>query len=60
MYRVSSGAAWKNMSILRIGTVDDFYLHETILKPRVEIYAKHRVGWLSPAKGVKQIQSAKL
>ena len=33
------------MSILRIGTVDDFALHETKLRPRVEQFTKSRVAW---------------
>jgi hypothetical protein len=52
MYRV--GEAFPGYSILRIGTVDDFNLHETKLKPRVERYTKDRVGWLCAAKGVQQ------
>ena len=48
MYRVSSG--WKGKSILRIGTVDDFSLHEGLLKPPAEQYVKTRVSWLK--KGV--------
>ena len=43
MYRVSSGMPGK--SILRIGTVDDFNLHETKLKPRRELFIRSRVGW---------------
>ena len=45
MYRV--GAAFPGVSVLRIGTVDDFNLHETKLKPRVEQYVKDRVSWFS-------------
>lgn len=56
MYRV--GEAFPGSSILRIGTVDDFQLHESKLKPRVEQYAKDRVGWLRDADGVKQIQGS--
>lgn len=52
MYRVSSG--WPGNSILRIGTVDDFHLHATKLKPTFEQFTGERVDWLSPAKGVKQ------
>lgn len=43
MYRVSTG--FPGMSIMRIGTVDDFGLHEGKLRPRVEQYIKDRVGW---------------
>lgn len=56
MYRV--GEAYPGSSILRIGTVDDFNLHETKLKPRVEQYTKDRVGWLSAAEGMKQVEGS--
>ncbi|CAM6097187.1 unnamed protein product [Calypogeia fissa] len=39
---------------LRIGTVDDFHLHETKLKPTQEHFVKNRVCWLSPVKGAEQ------
>lgn len=54
MFRVSSGFPGK--SIMRIGTIDDFNLHETKLKPRIEQYTKDRVAWLHGAEGVKQVQ----
>lgn len=53
MYRV--GSRWPGHSILRIGTVDDFNLHETKLKPQVEMFTKDRVSWLHGAEGVKQV-----
>ncbi|ORY16870.1 Mss4-like protein [Clohesyomyces aquaticus] len=56
MYRVSSGFPEK--IIMRIGTVDDFNLHETKLKPRVEQFVKDRVAWLSEAEGAKQVDGA--
>ena len=56
MYRV--GAAFPGQSILRIGTVDDFNLHETKLKPRVEQFTESRVGWLSAIDGVKQVEGS--
>jgi len=37
MYRVTSG--WPGWNIMRIGTIDDFHLYETKLKPKVEQYA---------------------
>lgn len=52
MYRVSTG--FPGMSILRIGTVDDFNLHETKLKPRIEQFGKDRVSWLKGGEGVEQ------
>ncbi|KAJ7145403.1 Mss4-like protein [Mycena crocata] len=56
MYRVSAG--FPGFSILRIGTVDDFHLHETKLKPRVEQFTKNRVGWLSGVKGLEQFEGS--
>ena len=55
MYRV--GEAFPGCSILRIGTVDDFHLHETKLRPKREIYVKDRVTWLSPVEGAKQMEA---
>ncbi|ROW05639.1 hypothetical protein VSDG_00107 [Cytospora chrysosperma] len=52
MYRVSSGEPTK--SVLRIGTVDDFSLHETKLRPQIEIFTKTRVGWFSGVEGAKK------
>ncbi|CAG8114493.1 unnamed protein product [Penicillium nalgiovense] len=56
MYRISE--AFPGHSILRTGTVDDFNLHETKLKPRFEMYTKDRVGWLCGASGVKQVEGS--
>jgi len=53
MYRVGT----PGRSILRIGTVDDFHLHETKLKPRSEIFAKDRVGWLCAIEGAQQMEA---
>ncbi|SCV70483.1 BQ2448_1877 [Microbotryum intermedium] len=52
MYRVSEG--FPGSKVLRIGAVDDFTLHETVLKPSMEQYVKDRVGWLKPAEGMRQ------
>ncbi|KAF5368104.1 hypothetical protein D9758_004387 [Tetrapyrgos nigripes] len=52
MYRVSSG--FPGMSILRIGTVDDFSLHETKLRPTIEQFIKNRAGWLSGVEETKK------
>lgn len=51
MYRV--GEQFPGMSILRIGTVDDFSLHESKLRPRKEIWTKDRVGWFTGVQGVE-------
>lgn len=58
MYRVSSG--YPGVSIMRIGTVDDFNLHETKLKPSVEQFTSCRVSWLQGAEGVKQVKESAL
>ncbi|KIW28638.1 uncharacterized protein PV07_08282 [Cladophialophora immunda] len=56
MYRISSRNP--DMLVLRIGTVDDFHLHETKLKPQVEQFVKDRVSWLSGAEGVQQVEGS--
>ena len=56
MYRISSG--WPELLITRIGTVDDYDLHESVLKPRIEIYTKDRVCWLGGADGAVQYGDA--
>ena len=52
MYRVSTG--FPGMSIMRIGTVDDFNLHQTKLKPKIEQFTKDRVSWFKGGEGVEQ------
>jgi hypothetical protein len=54
MYRV--GSAFPGQSILRIGTVDDFHLHETKLRPQMEQFVENRVDWLHPADGIQQVE----
>ncbi|KAJ7702186.1 Mss4-like protein [Mycena rosella] len=54
MYRVSTRLP--GMRITRVGTVDDFNLQETILKPKVEQFTKDRMVWLSGGEGVQQVQ----
>ena len=44
MYRRSS--RFPGMSILRIGTVDDFDLHSSKLKPQFEQFCDSRAPWL--------------
>ncbi|KAI5917368.1 Mss4-like protein [Camillea tinctor] len=55
MYRV--GAAFPGKSILRIGTVDDFNLHETKLRPQMELFTKDRVSWFSGVEGAKKFEA---
>ncbi|KAK1244240.1 hypothetical protein MKX08_002378 [Trichoderma sp. CBMAI-0020] len=45
MYRRSS--RFPGMSILRVGTVDDFNLHESKLKPQFEQFIDNRANWLA-------------
>lgn len=52
MYREGSGAP--GSLFMRVGTVDDFALHETRLKPSVEYFTKDRVAWLQPIPGCEQ------
>lgn len=52
MYRV--GESWPGMSILRVGTVDDFTLHETKLRPQFEQFNTDRVSWKVAVEGVEQ------
>ncbi|KAI1613867.1 Mss4-like protein [Exophiala viscosa] len=54
MYRV--GAQFPGMSIMRIGTVDDFNLHETKLRPQREIFIKDRVEWLPGVEGAEKFE----
>ncbi|KAK5087747.1 hypothetical protein LTR70_006848 [Exophiala xenobiotica] len=54
MYR--RGTGFPGQSILRIGTVDDFSLHATELKPRIERFVKDRVSWFKGGEGVQQVQ----
>ena len=52
MYRV--GAGFPGMSICRIGTIDDFSLMETKLRPREEYFVRTRVNWLPGVEGTKK------
>jgi hypothetical protein len=52
MYRV--GKAFPGMSILRVGSVDDFSLHETKLRPTMEQFTKDRVSWKLATEGTTQ------
>jgi hypothetical protein len=54
MYR--RGAGVPGGSILRIGTVDDFKLSETALRPTIEQYIKHRVDWIKDIENMVQIE----
>ena len=57
MYRRSS--RFPGMSILRIGTVDDFNLHATKLKPQLEQFIDTRPEWLPGVQGDEVKRAAK-
>ncbi|KAG9524799.1 hypothetical protein KCU93_g6130, partial [Aureobasidium melanogenum] len=52
MYRRSSG--FPGLSIPRVGIVDDVGLHDTKLKPRVEIWCQSKAAWLGGVEGIKK------
>lgn len=52
MYRV--GGRFPGSRVLRIGTVDDFNLAETKLRPTIEQYVKDRVSWFKGVDGAKK------
>jgi hypothetical protein len=52
MYRISGG--FPDKRFFRIGTVDDFNLHETKLMPRREKFDKDRIFCFTGGVGVKQ------
>ena len=54
MYR--RGGAHPGKSILRIGSVDDFHLMETKLRPRVQQYVNTRLSWVKPVEGVAEYE----
>lgn len=54
MYRV--GAGFPGMKICRIGSVDDFTLMETKLRPRVEQFTKDRVSWVKGFDGDSSVR----
>jgi hypothetical protein len=39
---------------MRGGIIDDHSLHDTMLKPKVEIFSEHRAAWVSPVEGAEQ------
>jgi hypothetical protein len=58
MFRTGSG--FPGVRIMRVGTVDDFTLHNTTLKPRVEYFTKDRAAWLHPSDGAIQVEDFNL
>ncbi|GAA95874.1 uncharacterized protein L969DRAFT_95370 [Mixia osmundae IAM 14324] len=56
MYRFNSSVP--DRVSVRVGTVDDFALHSTKLRPTVEIFTKDRVTWKPPTEGAQQFEAA--
>ncbi|KAI0421468.1 Mss4-like protein [Xylaria grammica] len=54
MYRISEKIS--GVKVLRLGTVDDFNLTETKLRPKTEQYIEDRVSWFSGCEGAKQTE----
>jgi hypothetical protein len=50
----------KGATLLRIGIVDDFHLHETKLMLKREIGCKDRVDWLSAVEGTEKYEASRL
>ena len=42
------------LNFVRVGLVDDLRLHDTLLKPQVELFIDTRAEWLKPVEGVEQ------
>lgn len=51
------GSRFPGMSFLRTGTVDDFTLHETVLKPQREVFVKDRASWCAAVDGAEQVEA---
>ncbi|KAI1118197.1 Mss4-like protein [Nemania sp. NC0429] len=56
MYRTSEKHS--DVKILRLGTVDDFNLAETKLRPRTEQYIRDRVSWFSGCDGTRKAEGS--
>ncbi|KAI0808497.1 Mss4-like protein [Xylaria sp. FL0064] len=54
MYRTSEKIP--NVSILRLGTIDDFNLAETKLRPKTEQFIEDRVNWFTGCEGARQVE----
>jgi hypothetical protein len=48
------GAIAPGTKFMRGGPVDDQSLHNTVLKPQVEIFSENRAAWVSQVEGAKQ------
>lgn len=51
-----AGEVAPGTKFMRGGIIDDHSLHNTVLKPGVEIFSEHRASWVEPVKGVDQAE----
>lgn len=49
------GSSYPGVKFLRVGTVDDLRLHDTVLKPRVEQFTSDRVEWFHGVDTARQV-----
>jgi hypothetical protein len=49
-----AGAFAPGTKFMRGGIIDDHTLHDTMLKPGVEIFTEHRAKWVKPVDGAEQ------
>lgn len=49
-----AGTVAPGTRFMRGGIIDDQSLHDTMLKPGVEIFSEHRAAWVNPVSGVEQ------
>lgn len=49
------GSSYPDHWFLRVGTVDDLRLHETLLKPQTEYFTMDRVEWFHGVDSAKQV-----
>jgi hypothetical protein len=50
------GAAFPGTKFMRVGTVDDLHLHETVLRPKKEYFVENRPNWWHGVANAKQIE----
>jgi hypothetical protein len=49
-----AGTVAPGTRFMRGGIIDDHRLHDTMLKPGVEIFSEHRGAWVKPVDGAEQ------
>ena len=49
-----AGTVAPGTKFMRGGIIDDHRLHDTMLKPEVEIFSEHRGAWVKPVDGAEQ------